>query len=179
MAVEDAYYFPSPRHYQIDLCCVISTEPSTDCHLMSTGRRGPVPTLQHHHNLVRPSARIDPICFPYCWTPSRSEIDGIFIEAAAGTEYKSGDPRGHGLAAAFASSWRTGSHAAARNMVEFVCLCQDLDEETNDGESFQLSIPLPGSLSVLVRPGHQHGIPSITLARFFVSSPARTSREMG
>lgn len=52
-------------------------------------------------------------------------------------------------------------------MVEFVCPRQDLDEETNNGESFQLSIPLPGSLSSLVRPGHQHGIPSIILARFF------------
>lgn len=55
-------------------------------------------------------------------------------------------------------------------MVEFVCLRQDLDEETNNGESFQLSIPLPGSLSGLackVRAGRQHGIPSISLARFF------------
>lgn len=57
MAVEDAYYSPSPScHFQIDLCCVISTEPTTYCHLMSTGRRGPVPRLHHHHNLVRPSA---------------------------------------------------------------------------------------------------------------------------
>lgn len=114
-----------------------------------------------------PADRIDSVCLPYCQTPSWSEIDGIFVEAAAGTEYKPGDPRGPGLAAAFARSWRSGSYAPPRNMVEFVCRCQDLDEETTNGESLQLSIPQPGSLSVLVRSGHQHGIPSIILARFF------------
>lgn len=38
---------------QIDLCCVISTEPSTDCHLMLTCKSRPVPRVQDYHNLVR------------------------------------------------------------------------------------------------------------------------------
>lgn len=44
---------PCPRHYQIDLSCVISTEASIDCQFMSSCKGRPVPRSQHYHNLVR------------------------------------------------------------------------------------------------------------------------------